>query len=356
MSGFLGSIANSNKVQVFDVVPRRVQRNLVEEHSERSSTILDAIGNREAVAVTDASMSGNALATHWTQSAKSNDEEHNGGVHDNEWKEAMTPEGEALGALDLIMHAKNNTQSLSQGGVVIFNDDKKNNKRNRSKKTKESQCTLEAESIVEWIRREINDAKTSIEVKYANDKPLVHLNFKQQPAAELIKRCDEHSKVKCADILQTPVQSTMQHLGILTPIQNKRVLDKNINVLIQEIDTIKHEKNIVEEKFGEFAEWIDLEAKNSFPGGAGIGTIKSAAGCNHHSTRNSVVNDGLVCNRYPQCNEIEDWQYVALCTSINYLKDACLIDLETSLFNIKNSNSERETFELILNDIRQCLR
>ena len=97
--------------------------------------------------------------------------EYNGGVHTNDWEEAMTPTGEAIGILDLIMNVKNNTKHLSQGGVVIFNDNKKIiNDINRDK-TKESQYTLEAGSIVERIRREIDNARISIEVKYSNDKP-----------------------------------------------------------------------------------------------------------------------------------------------------------------------------------------
>jgi hypothetical protein len=355
MNGCIGCIINGDRVQVLEVVPRLAQSNLDNESSEYSLEVLDAIVNREAVAATDASMIGNVLATHWIISTKSNDAEQQGGVNTSDWGEAMIPAGEAIGMLDLIVNVKSNTKHLSHGGLIIFNDNKKIINEINQEKTKESQYTLEAGSIVERIRREIEDAKISIEIKYSNDKPKAHINFEQQPGAELMKRCDENSKIKCSDILQEPVPSTIQHLGILTPIQNDKILDKNINVLIREVDAIKHERNIVEEKFGEFADWIDLDARNCFPGGAGVGTIKSATGYNHHGVRNKMVNAGLVSDRCPRCDDIEDWQHVVLCNSINHMKEAYLIDLEASLLKLKHGYSERETFELIIGDIRKYL-
>ena len=110
---------------------------------------------------------------------------------------------------------------------------------------------------------------------------------------------------------------------------------KKINILIQEVDAKKHEKNMAKEKFGECADQIDLEARNCFPGGVGVGMIKSAAGYNYHGTRNSKINTGLVCNRCPRCNEVEDQQHVVRYSSIDHLKQAHLIDVEKSLFKIK---------------------
>ena len=73
MNGCFRCIINGNKVQVFEIVPRMVQSNIVNKPSEFSLPMMDAIVNREAVAATDASMCGNALATHWILSTKSND-------------------------------------------------------------------------------------------------------------------------------------------------------------------------------------------------------------------------------------------------------------------------------------------
>ena len=71
--------------------------------------MLEAIRNREAVAATDASINGDALATHWILSTKLNEEECIGGVNTNEWEEVITPAGEAIGLLDLIVNVKENT-------------------------------------------------------------------------------------------------------------------------------------------------------------------------------------------------------------------------------------------------------
>ena len=113
--------------------------------------------------------------------------------------------------------------------------------------------------------------------------------------------------------------------------------------------------SIVEEKFGEYSEWIDLEARNCFTGGVGVGTIKSAAGFNHYSVRNKLINAGLVGNRCPRCNEIEDWSHVVQCSSIDHLKEAYLIDMKQALRKIKCSPREEELIEMIIQDARQYL-
>ena len=60
---------------------------------------------------------------------------------------------------------------------MIYNDNKRIINDIGQKKTKESQYSLEAGSIVERIRREIEDTNISIEVKYSNDKSRLNLTF-----------------------------------------------------------------------------------------------------------------------------------------------------------------------------------
>ena len=65
-----------------------------------------------------------------------------------------------------------------------------------------------------------------------------------------MKMCEKTSKNKCAKILQLSCPLMIKYLVALTPIVNKRILDKNANALIRETNAIKHELKIVEEKIG----------------------------------------------------------------------------------------------------------
>ena len=80
------------------------------------------------------------------------------------------------------------------------------------------------------------------------------------------------------------------------------MLDENTNVLLREIDTKSKQKEHIKEKIGSYYEQNDLEERNCFSGGVGIGTIKCVSGCNHYEMRNSVINKGLVDDRCPRCN------------------------------------------------------
>ena len=77
----------------------------------------------------------------------------------------MTPSGETLRLLDFIMNVKKNTRCLNRGGIETHNDNKRILNDIGQAKMKESQYTQEAGSIIERIRRKLND--TNVKPNFA---------------------------------------------------------------------------------------------------------------------------------------------------------------------------------------------
>jgi len=121
-----------------------------------------------------------------------------------------------------------------------------------------------------------------------------------------MKKCDEEAKRKCANLIDNEKQHTVKYVDTEVPIVRNKMRDKNINVLICEIDAIENEREALKEKVKEYYEWIDVSARNCFHEGIGTGTLKCIVGFNHHSKRNRKINNDLVSSKCPRCGEEED--------------------------------------------------
>ena len=163
--------------------------------------------------------------------------------------------------------------------------------------------------------------------------------------------CDARSKEKCIALELNGGENTLMQMGILTPVTCRRIIDKNVNVLIREYDAKIKEKEIIEDKVGTKAEWVDKEVRNCFIGRVGISTLKCVTGYNHHGCRNNKINSGLTNDKCPICGEIEGWEHVIHCQGIGHMKEAYAIDLENVLRKIKGVQNKWEAVRYILNNI-----
>jgi len=127
--------------------------------------------------------------------------------------------------ISLVSKIVSATQNMSAGEIVIYNDNKKLVRRINNKITKASECTLEAGAVVERIKRLLARTKIEISIEYANDKPREDKLFEQQPGEVLMKICDTILKEKCTEL-------EISESDNLTPIQQERIVDKNVNVLV----------------------------------------------------------------------------------------------------------------------------
>ena len=81
----------------------------------------------------------------------------------------------------------------------------------------------------------------------------------------LMKWCDEEAKKKCVELIDVNYICNVKYVSIVAPIVNQRIVDKNINVLIREVDTRKSKLEAIKEKIKEKYEWVDIDARNYFP-------------------------------------------------------------------------------------------
>ena len=116
-----------------------------------------------------------------------------------------------------------------------------------------------------------------------------------------MKRCDEEAKKKCAALIDTEETGNVKHVGIASPVMNEMILDKNINILVRELDAKKNEQEVIKEKVSDKYKWVDTYVRNCFHGGVGVGTLKCIVGYNHHRKRNKMVNKGLTDDKCPWC-------------------------------------------------------
>jgi len=75
------------------------------------------------------------------------------------------------------------------------------------------------------------------------------------------------------------------------------------------------------EKFKHLAEFVDVEARNSFRSKEIIVlVIKCAHGYNHYGTRDAMINGKLTEKECPRCSEIEMWDHVIQCKEVKPLQ------------------------------------
>ena len=86
---------------------------------------------------------------------------------------------------------------------------------------------------------------------------------------------------------------------------------RSIKEAIRIIDVREEEKKYVKKKFRYKADFIDIEARNSFQKNKlTTSMIKCAYGYNHYSLRDAIINDNVVDVNYLRYNQIETWDYV----------------------------------------------
>jgi hypothetical protein len=167
-----------------------------------------------------------------------------------------------------------------------------------------------------------------------------------------MKICDEKAKQKCRTLIDGNERCTIKYKGIATPIVEDEIIDKNVNVLVREIDAKQCELISVKERVKEGWEWVDLEARNCFNSGVGAGTLKCVYGYNHHGKRNGKINKGLVQTKCPRCGEEEDWEHIILCQSISNLKDQYVSELKAKLEKETTNENDKVEIGMIVDDIR----
>ena len=82
--------------------------------------------------------------------------------------------------------------------------------------------------------------------------------------------------------------------------------------------------------------------------------MKCKTSFNHFSCRDEKSNKGLVTNKCPRCNKIENWLHVMTCEGAEDLKEKHVYNLIEGIKKVQNA--QHLSVEWIVSDIRACLK
>ena len=131
------------------------------------------------------------------------------------------------------------------------------------------------------IKKEIDNATITVELEYSNTKIRQDRPFQQNPGPYLINECDVKSKQMRKELQNQEIENIMQ-VAETTPIHDRYIVNKSIKMLIRDIDIKICKKSYAESKIPEYSEWLDLEERNVFHEGVGLGTLKCITRFNHY--------------------------------------------------------------------------
>ena len=114
-------------------------------------------------------------------------------------------------------------------------------------------------------------------------------------------------------------------------IYNEELIDKSISVLIREVDTKKRERDYAASKFPEYYEWLDLEARKAFYEWVRAETLKCVTDYNHYGFRDKKINNNLMDEKCPRCQQRETWDHVILYEAIELMKAEYMQTLRTAI-------------------------
>ena len=100
--------------------------------------------------------------------------------------------------------------------------------------------------------------------------------------------------------------TNIQYLGSYEMMYHQLQTSKSISKSIRIIDAKNKEYQYIKDKYSNFHELIDYEARNYFlAGSTTISMLKCAYSFNHYATRDKIINYGMIVEECPQCSHHE---------------------------------------------------
>ena len=159
------------------------------------------------------------------------------------------------------------------------------------------------------------------------------VSFFDNPKMFLIQRCHMESQNE-----RTRMEMSTEKISLP---QTNVTINKSVHAFIRTMDEQQHGKKMIENKFKEYAPFIDYEARGVFKR-ATPSILKCCYGFNHHGKRDKMLNR-YSSDRCISCGALEDWLHVLRCPSTIKLRDKWLHTIKKELQRkIKN--------QVILND------
>lgn len=85
-----------------------------------------------------------------------------------------------------------------------------------------------------------------------------------------------------------------------------------MNAIIRDYDSRQNELAYIQNKYGEWTNLIDRDARHVFPSGFKCYEIKCAIGFNHYGKREKMINPNMT-DKCDVCGECESWVHILTC-------------------------------------------
>ena len=157
-------------------------------------------------------------------------------------------------------------------------------------------------------------------------------------------------------INEKPNKINSKFLGYCALKVKCKIVTNSVHKVIRITDARIVEYQYVSKKYGIELDFIDLEARNTFPIKEVIlSVIKCAHESNYCRVRDMMINNKMIGEEYPRCSKVETWDYVIKYNETKYLRKIFIKDLLKEMIKNKPSYIEVNEIFSIIEDILQYI-
>ena len=172
----------------------------------------------------------------------------------------------------------------------------------------------EARSEISMIKRLFDKIKFNVVLQLMRGHEESIERYQTQPLKHLIRECDTNAKEERLNAMHRERDANVKYFGSYAIMKDRVVLSRSIQEIVRIIDSKKAEENYGREKLKYKYDFVDAEARNVFNSKkVTTSMMKCAHGFNHYGLRDSLINNNMIDDSCPRCQEVETWDHVIKC-------------------------------------------
>ena len=294
------------------------------------------IASDSLIGCVDASVKENMYGAHLCFKDTTDTFTHEYSIGSNQWQE--TPYyGEARILLEAYRVLGKLPYNRPYGSIKMLSDNKKLCNVLNKRHLTPTDVTQDAGVLI----KEMDDIRKKVTFKItlehiSMEKELV--SYVEDPHMFLIQRCHMESKNERSRMERNEQETSLPDTDV--------TINKSVHTFVRSLDEEMNGASMIEEKFGEFAKFIDYEARRVFKHTT-PSTIKCCYGFNHHGVRNKMINK-YSTDKCISCGETEDWTHILRCPSTVELREKWRNKLIKDIkHNEKNQSIHNDAFQFV---------
>jgi len=326
--------------------------NNVQYEADMPEKIKASIENEKAQAATDASLKLGRMGGHWIVTDEMNEEIIENTIYHKAWRNNTNKGAEAIVLLELITMLHKRGKNITRGKITIAIDNRKVHNGVTIEIVKASTYNQDAGAEIAQIRRLLNEIRFKVEFKLVKIKKGTPSQFMMNPGDHLLKICDQKAKIMRMQCYERDADTNIKYVGYYSLRINGEMSTNSVKEAIRKRDAEMIFEEYVRKKFRQNADFIDLEARNSFKHkDITPSVIKCMHGYNHYGVRDALINGKTTGIDCPRCNHDETWEHVIKCKSVRHMQRQFLKELYQELTIVSDGKVNNETIMKMMKDI-----